>query len=616
MEYDKLKSWAWDIECFRKFFSAGFRNMETDEYIEFEISEFKNEARELFKFMSKIIKTESITIGFNSMFYDQPMMHYFLRVYMSNIKDVEDIHEYMFAHSQWLIHEAERFHRERDPLWQDIDLYKCHHYDNRAKSTSLKKIQVFLKLFNIMESSVSFDAYEISFEEAIEVMEYQEHDVLATKLFADYSENEIIFRFGLIEKFGKAALNYSDSKIGSELMNKELIDKMGYDKIYKMVGGKREPIQTHYPDGFDVGPLMFDYIQFESPAGKAILEFFKSQKIKPTVDGEGTGAKSVFNQLDLEDVGELSNYVEHVLTNTEQNKEKTRDHLNKIFKESEDGIKTDVIKNIKWNKKGYPVLDKEKFPRMNKYSIMYWDKLNLSNEEFEQKWPDCKETFKLPTKLKHLNVKLGNLVVDLGVGGCHASVKSGIYSSDKKYVLIDADAISFYTSISIENFLAPKQYDPGVWVETYGNMKKDRVSYPKGSPENKALKLALNSTYGNSSNKFSPIRDPAYTIVTCLVGSCSLMMLMERWLKIPGLMLMSANTDGANAAVPVEYIKEFIEISKEFEKLTRLDLECSIIHKMNHRDVNNFLYEIYDEDLRLDDLEESVKKYMDEHHSD
>lgn len=162
--------------------------------------------------------------------------------------------------------------------------------------------------------------------------------------------------------------------------------------------------------------------------------------------------------------------------------------------------------------------------------------------------------------------------------------------------MIDCDVVSFYPSLSICNFLAPKHYDVDTWVDSYGRMKKDRLKYDKGTVENLLLKLALNATYGNSGNKYSPIHDNAYTVSTCINGQLTLTMLTEQWLRIPGLKIISKNTDGANAAVPREHIRWFKQINDDFENMTGLELEYAYYHTMFHRDCNNFAIILSDEE--------------------
>ena len=49
-----------------------------------------------------------------------------------------------------------------------------------------------------------------------------------------------------------------------------------------------------------------------------------------------------------------------------------------------------------------------------------------------------------------------------------------------------------------------------------------RKSFAKGTAENAMLKLALNSVYGDSNNKYSVFYDPKYTMNITINGQLSL----------------------------------------------------------------------------------------------
>jgi hypothetical protein len=122
-------------------------------------------------------------------------------------------------------------------------------------------------------------------------------------------------------------------------------------------------------------------------------------------------------------------------------------------------------------------------------------------------------------------------------------------------------------------------------------MKKDRVSYPKGSPENAMLKLALNGMYGDSNNQFSPFFDPQYTMTITINGQLLLCMLAEKLMEISGVKLVQINTDGVTVKVPRSKIAEIEAANKKWMELTKLDLERADYKRMFIRDVNNYIGE-------------------------
>lgn len=182
---------------------------------------------------------------------------------------------------------------------------------------------------------------------------------------------------------------------------------------------------------------------------------------------------------------------------------------------------------------------------------------------------------------------------DFGTGGIHGSVERRAFHADADHDIIDVDVTSLYPSIAIVNDLAPAHLG-GVFVETYTSMKRKRLEYAKGSPENAALKLALNGAYGDSNNKYSFMYDPAFTMQITINGQLMLCMLAEMLIAISGVELIQINTDGITARVLREARSEFGRTCAEWEALTNLDLESVDYRRMWVRDVNNYMAETLD----------------------
>ena len=72
-------------------------------------------------------------------------------------------------------------------------------------------------------------------------------------------------------------------------------------------------------------------------------------------------------------------------------------------------------------------------------------------------------------------------------------------------------------------------------------------------------------------------------------GQLLLCMLAEELLKIPGLSMIQANTDGLTVYVPRVFTGQVEQVRHAWEKLTRLQLEEAIYDVMFIRDVNNYI---------------------------
>ncbi len=76
----------------------------------------------------------------------------------------------------------------------------------------------------------------------------------------------------------------------------------------------------------------------------------------------------------------------------------------------------------------------------------------------------------------------------------HGCIKAGIYDN-KDGRIIDVDVSSFYPNLAIKNkFYASHLGEE--FCDIYEEIYLERKKYPKKSPENEGLKLALNGAYG------------------------------------------------------------------------------------------------------------------------
>lgn len=187
-----------------------------------------------------------------------------------------------------------------------------------------------------------------------------------------------------------------------------------------------------------------------------------------------------------------------------------------------------------------------------------------------------------------LSADINGFSFDFGTGGIHGSIESQTIRSTENYVIIDLDVASFYPNLAISNELYPAHLGKQ-FCTIYKNVYDMRSSYPKGTPENAMLKLALNGVYGDSNNVYSPFYDPAYTMAITINGQLLLCMLAEELLKIPGLSMIQANTDGLTVYVPRVFTGQVEQVRHAWEKLTRLQLEEAIYDVMFIRDVNNYI---------------------------
>lgn len=178
-----------------------------------------------------------------------------------------------------------------------------------------------------------------------------------------------------------------------------------------------------------------------------------------------------------------------------------------------------------------------------------------------------------------------------GLGGIHASVKSQIIYSDDEYKIEDADVASFYASNAIANKRFPAHLGNDFFETFLTVFNERRDKYPKDKfPEiNQVFKDALNVPYGDSNNKYSPFYDPQYTMTITINGQLMLCMLAEQLVKVPGLVMIQANTDGVTYRYPRVNEPMVRQITDWWQQFTLLTLEFADYKIMAIKDVNNYI---------------------------
>ena len=184
--------------------------------------------------------------------------------------------------------------------------------------------------------------------------------------------------------------------------------------------------------------------------------------------------------------------------------------------------------------------------------------------------------------------ELGGLKVPLGAGGTHISVTKQSFESNDEYIIEDWDVESYYPSLAIVNGLYPEHLGEE-FVRVYSDMKNDRTSFKKGTPENAMLKLALNGAYGKSLSEHSVLYDPKFGLTVTINGQLLMYLLCEKLLEIEGLKLLQVNTDGLTIRYPRRESSDVHSVMEWWQNKTRLRLEKAVYQRMIIRDVNNYI---------------------------
>lgn len=546
--------WIFDIETYPNCFTFATVYSNGKGMRAFEISDRKNELEELLDFFRKVKGAGHRFVGFNNNGFDYPVIHYILqkaRKVHGTEKKLKVTAKELYDVAMKLINSGKENKfgsaiKEKDVIIPQVDLFKVHHFDNKARATSLKMLEYNMRSNDIEDLPFPV-GMTLNDEQKDTLIKYNKHDVSETLKFYWYSFENLKLRKDLTEQFGFDCTNFNDTKIGKELFIRTL-EKEAPGCCYTKTEFGREVRQTKR-DKIVIKDCLFPYIKFDRPEFQAVHKWFQNQVITET--------KGVFSDLLEHELGDVAKYAEMVVK-----KKKLSDPVDKKNKRY---VPTeDVIEKLR---KEYPLgwLEEKELKSPKGAKSYYWC------------W-NVAET---------LNVLINGFRYDYGVGGIHGATQGTIRSTDSRKIRT-LDVKSYYPNMAIANQIHPKHLGK-TFCKVYADLYEQRSAAPKGSAANAALKLALNGVYGDSNNEFSPLLDPAYTMSITIGGQLSLCMLMEKLIDQCNARIIMCNTDGFEYVIDVDKFEEADKWVKWWENLTKLEMEGDTYKQMFIRDVNNYI---------------------------
>jgi DNA polymerase elongation subunit (family B) len=536
--------WVYDIETYPNCFTFTAICADNSRTQVYECSSRKNDVSQLFEFLDMLHDKKHRMVGFNNKGFDYPVLHALIEVRAKAVTvSGKAVAKKAYKVAQDIISvQAEHNNIRLKEYVKQVDLFKIHHFDNKARATSLKMIEFNMKSDSIEDLPFPVGT-ELTDSEIDVLLKYNMHDVVKTLDFYNISLNAIRFRDELSKKYKRDFTNHNDTKIGKDYFIMQL-EKTMPDSCYKKDStGKKVINQTKRPL-IAIKDCLFSYYDFQRPEFQAIFEWFKKQTIAET--------KGVFSDITEDKLERVAMFADMNIMRKKFKAEQIDEEL-VAFKAAYPAGWIDKVE-LKAKKKGQPV-----------YSYWYC-------------WHEA-ET---------LNVMVDGFRFDFGTGGIHGSVSSCIVSESDTHQLIDADVSSMYPNIAIANRAYPEHLTDR-FCDIYKDVYEQRKSYPKASAENAMLKLALNGVYGDSNNQYSPFYDPQYTMTITINGQLSLCLLAEKLLTIEGLSLVQVNTDGVTVLCPRNMMDKYNAICEAWQQQVGLQLEYASYSKMIIRDVNNYL---------------------------
>ncbi len=262
---------VYDVECYPNTFTLTAETLFGETVSTWEISDFRNDIKQLIQWFNWCAQNQILMIGFNNLRYDYLIIHYIFHNPNCTAQQIYQENQRIFASN-------DRFGNmiwDRDRFAPQLDLMSVHHFDNVAKTTSLKALQINMRLDDVQETPVPFGT-ALTEPQVDDVIGYNAWDVGSTKQFAHYSMKAIEFRIGIIPTFGIEALNYNDTKIGERMLE----ERLGKDVCFDWSSGRKQRRQSpRYK--IELSEIIFPYIYFRNSEFQRVLDFMKAQTLTP-----------------------------------------------------------------------------------------------------------------------------------------------------------------------------------------------------------------------------------------------------------------------------------------------------------------------------------------------
>ena len=267
---------VYDEETYPNLYSlAALDHNNPSHQVIFELSDRRNDMPQMMQWLQFLSENKIEMDGYNNIGFDYPVLHAIIMsggtmtVEQIYAKAMSIIQGDRFAHTIW----------PKDRIVPQLDLFKIHHFDNMARATSLKALQINMRSASVED--LPFPVGTILTHDQMDVvLSYNMHDVTETDKFLHETLDQIAFRRELSTKYQRDFMNHNDTKIGKDYFVMEL-EKANPDSCFEYVDGRRQPRQTPR-SSIALADVIFPYIQFDRPEFQRILDWFKDQTITET----------------------------------------------------------------------------------------------------------------------------------------------------------------------------------------------------------------------------------------------------------------------------------------------------------------------------------------------
>ena len=281
----------YDIETMKEYFLVGVYVPSEDKHYDFGVNRFENQLDAFISFTEKY--KDFYWVGYNNLRFDSQVVEWVMRncEHWHELSNLE-ICSRIAQKAQDVIHDANfevlPEYRESDLSLKQLDLFTLNHFNNKNRMVSLKRLEFEMDLENIEEMPVHHSKENLTQEEIDITKEYCRNDIYATYQFYLITigetshplykgNNQIQLRLDIQEEFGLPCLNYSNSKIGDEIIKK-------YYCIEKGIEYKELPKKGTFRKHIYLNKCIPKYVKFKTKQLQEFLARIRKISLSQTED--------------------------------------------------------------------------------------------------------------------------------------------------------------------------------------------------------------------------------------------------------------------------------------------------------------------------------------------
>ena len=275
------KLWVYDLEQLVNFHSGVFINVDTDEIKVFYLHDSVTTLKNIQDYKEFLLNEVKGLIGFNSKGYDSFLIDKILTA--KNFFSVSHLISMLYKEGNRVIQENVTNWK---PLIPDQDLFRMMHFNNKARSTSLKALQVAMKWYNVQDMPIHHST-SVTEDMIDDILSYNKNDTLSTRQFYTEVHDLIDLRRQLSHKYNKDLFSADDPKMGTEIFMYYLSRHLGIPE-YKL-----RKMQTRRLT-VDLKDCVIDGLRYNSDKmNREIIDYYSNMVITTNVNNPKAKPTSV-----------------------------------------------------------------------------------------------------------------------------------------------------------------------------------------------------------------------------------------------------------------------------------------------------------------------------------